>query len=110
MRSPKKIPGISRLEELKERNFTIPLRCPPVVVQEVRRAVENEKNSIDKYTRTEVPVPTQGPAIMQISHQGHGTLWPRSCEECGRQVAGKLEELTNSSARSMHEKYSSVFE
>lgn len=83
-----------KLEELQEERMTIPLRCPPAVLSEVGKAVERAE-SVFKYTTGVLASPCDGPLIYRLKHQGpgHTERWPLECVECGKRVAGILQQL-----------------
>ena len=75
------------------RHFTIPLRCAPHVLEELRPALERAKAEIKGYASDSgVPAPGDGLQVKRLRHggQGHTAPWPPDCRQCGRKVARVL--------------------
>lgn len=79
--------------DLQMEPLTIPLRCPPEVLQEVQLGV-SQKSTIHHYNTDIVP-PCYGTTVIRLRHKGplHRKHWPLDCFECGENIASTLEQL-----------------
>lgn len=93
---------------LQEVQLTVPLRCPPAVVREIRQSKEIQvTKEVYDYVTTRIIYPTDGPAVRWIFHQnglfGHTHQWPRDCVKCGHEIGCILTELCINKPESMSE-------
>ncbi|XP_070177729.1 uncharacterized protein [Littorina saxatilis] len=83
-------------------HLTQPLRSPPSVVREVKRATDMKYGKVPAYTAPPVAPPSDGPPVVTVDHlyryrrgdtQGHEGRSPWQCERCGQLVADLLTTL-----------------
>lgn len=92
-------PGVSLPPWVEVKEVHIPLRCPPVIHNQVKlsRRIGGEGNLIPSYGEPPTTVSTDGPAYIPLTHsrgqEGHGDVDPEDCEQCGQQIATELNRL-----------------
>ncbi|XP_025100575.1 uncharacterized protein LOC112567909 [Pomacea canaliculata] len=80
-------------EEGWERHcFTRPLRPPPPVLQEIKKAVEIKRGIVQDYSERSVPDHTDGPPVKWFYHhpEQHACSRVEDCNVCGKDVANFL--------------------
>ena len=82
-------------QELQEEVLTTPLRSAPVIVREVKPALDGRSDVIHDYSDSGLPAPGDGPSVIQLHHggDGHRGRYPVDCDRCGRDVAATLRRI-----------------
>ncbi|XP_070210202.1 uncharacterized protein [Littorina saxatilis] len=82
-------------KELQHEEFTVPLRCAPVIQRVITPVVKMVSKQVREYTDCGVPAPGDGPRVVELSHHGndHTGQWPAECNKCGKEVAAELRRL-----------------
>ena len=83
------------LPELQEEVLTTPLRSAPVIVREVKPALDVRSRYIRDYSDSGLPAPGDGPSVIELEHggDGHRGRYPVDCDLCGRDVAATLRRI-----------------
>ena len=81
--------------QLQEEVLTTPLRSAPVVVREVKSALDVRSRDIRGYSDSGLPAPGDGPSVIELHHggDGHRGQDPVDCDRCGRDVAATLRRI-----------------
>ena len=82
-------------QELQEEVLTTPLRSAPVIVREVKPALDARSGYIRDYSDSGLPAPGDGPSVIELHHggDGHRDRHPVYCDQCGRDVADTLRRI-----------------
>ncbi|XP_070210200.1 uncharacterized protein [Littorina saxatilis] len=82
-------------KELQHEEFTVPLRCAPVIQRVITPVVKMVSKQVREYTDCGVPAPGDGLRVVELSHHGndHTGQWPAECNKCGKEVAAELRRL-----------------